>query len=183
MFPLMMDAAFPPSHMPDGYAVAAGYLGGNTPADHVWSDAEWEIFKGIKKLPIFIPQIAIHPTAVNETGTNDASAVAAELVRLNVPFTNAVALDMETVVAPNYVNDFRAQLHAEGYPYVWVYGSADSVFDNPPCSGYWVAEYPPGGQPFMYNHPEVRATQFKAGAVVDTSTVKDWDYHFRLHRW
>ena len=100
MFPLMMDAAHPPTHMPDGYAVAAGYLGGNTPADHVWTPEEWAVFKGIKKLPIFIPQIAIHPVAGNETGGQDATRVAEELHNLSVPFTNAVALDMETVVAP-----------------------------------------------------------------------------------
>jgi hypothetical protein len=182
-FPLMFDAAFPPTHMPDGYSVAAGYLGGNTPADHVWTPEEWAVFKGHKKLPIFIPQIAIHPVAGNETGGQDATEVAGELNKLNVPFTQAIALDMETVVAPTYVDSFRAQLAAEGFPYLWVYGSADTVFGNPPCNGYWVAEFVASGLPFMFNHADVRATQFRAGGVIDSSTVKDWDYRFRLHRW
>jgi hypothetical protein len=181
MFPLMLDAAHPPTSMPDGYSVAAGYLGGNTPALHVWTDAEWEIFKGRKKLPIFIPRMALNPVPANQTGEQDAVNVVAELQRLNVPVTNAVALDMETVANPEYVNAFRNALSQGGYTFLWVYGSADTVFGNPVCSGYWVADYT--GQPFMYDHPDVRATQFKAGAVIDSSTVKDYQYHFHLHRW
>jgi hypothetical protein len=177
---LMMDAAHPPTKLPEGYSVAAGYLGGNTPAEHVWTPEEWAMFKGIKKLPIFIPHMAINPVPGNQTGTEDAESVCAQLGALNVPTTNAVALDMETVVNVEYVDAFRAVMEGHGYP-VWVYGSADTVFGNPVCNGYWVADFTE--VPFMYDHPDVRATQFKNGEVIDSSTVKDWDYHFRLHRW
>jgi hypothetical protein len=179
----MFDAAHPPTHMPEGYSVAAGYLGGNTAAEHVWSDEEWAMFKGIKKLPIFVPRIALHNSEANQTGTEDAEQVAGELARLNVPFTNAVALDMETVVSVQYVDAFNAVLHARGYEHLWVYGSADTVFGNPECGGYWVADFPSNGEAFMYDHPATRATQFRAGAVIDSSTVKDYQYHFHLHRW
>jgi hypothetical protein len=177
----MFDAAHPPTHMPDGYSIAAGYLGGNTPAEHVWTDEEWALFKGIKKLPIFIPRFALNPIPANQTGTEDGETVGNELARLNVPVTNAVALDMETTVSVEYVDAFRAVLQARGYNYLWVYGSADTVFGNPVCSGYWVADFT--GEPFMYDHPDVRATQYMAGAVIDSSTVKDYQYHFHLHRW
>lgn len=180
-FRLMFDAAHPPTHMPDGYSVAAGYLGGNTVAEHVWTDEQWATFKGIKKLPIFVPRIALHNTPANQTGAADAEQVAAELGRLNVPYTNAVALDMETVVSPEYVNAFNTELKAKGYDHVWVYGSASTVFGNPPCAGYWVADFT--GDAFMFDHADVRATQFKSGAVIDSSTVKDYQYHFHLHRW
>ena len=63
--------------------------------------------------------------------------------------------------------------------YVWVYGSASTVFGNPECDGYWVADYA-GRGPFMYPHKMVKATQYDNGTNYDSSLVKYWQFYWRL---
>jgi hypothetical protein len=89
-----------------------------------------------------------------------------------------IALDLETAVDFDYVRMFHRVMKWAGF-FVWVYGSASTVFDNPHADGYWVADYA-GKGPFMYPHTMVKATQYESGATYDSSLVKFWQYYWRL---
>jgi hypothetical protein len=159
----MFDASTPPATAPADFEAAAGYIGGDTP--HVWTSAEWDRFRHLYKLPVYVR---------SNDGTDpvtDAFAALEQLYRLGVPMGKGlrVALDLETRVAPAYVDGFHAVLAWAGYR-VWVYGSASTLFGNPACEGYWVADYA-GKGPFMYSHSLVRATQWTAGKEYDSSLV------------
>jgi len=200
----MFDASTPPasprSVAPGTWAAVAGYIGGPTP--HIWSAEEWGRFgtahSGLKKLPIWVAAPAVHahaarvgfnvadlpsPAAADMALSADAEAWTAlrRLYALGVPKGSPVVWDMETAVASTYLRTVGAVLEWGGY-LPWVYGSASTVFDNPPLHGYWVADYA-GKGPFMFDHPEVRATQYASGPAVDSSTVKPWQYEFRMRRW
>jgi len=165
----MADASQPPGDPPAGAQVIAGYIGGDTP--HVWTPADWHQYKGLRKLPIFV-------RSQRGNGTGDGFAALAQLYRLGVPKGCNVVYDLETLVYGAMVTAFRNVLAWGGY-HTWVYGSADYVFGNPPCDGYWVADYT--GQPFMYPHSAVRATQYEAGVDgYDWSEMKPWQYQNRL---
>jgi hypothetical protein len=158
----MFDASRPPAEMPAGYDIAAGYIGGDTP--HVWTLTEWGRFSGHYKLPIYV--------ASNDGRDADADAFEAlrHLYALGVPLDTRIALDLETRIAPVYVSRFNAVMAFFGYR-VWVYGSASTVFRNPVCRAYWVADYA-GKGPFMYDHAGVMATQWTNGVHYDSSLVK-----------
>jgi hypothetical protein len=166
----MTDAAYPPqARAPAGAEIVAGYIGGNTP--HVWSKTEWAQFGHVRKLPIFVRD-------QRGDGEEDGCQAVGELARLGVPRGATVAYDLETLVYGAMVTAFWNVLRRGGY-HVWVYGSADFVFGNPSCSGYWVADYT--GQPFMYPHSRIAATQYEANVEGwDWSEVKGWQYTHRL---
>lgn len=174
----MADEAVPNGVVPPGYEVIAGYIGGPE-AFHTWTADQWAAFKGVKKLPIFVPNIAV-PGKGNPGAETEGWQVLASLYRLKVPKGSPVALDLETVVNGTYVSSFQKLLNWAGY-FVWVYGSASTVFGNPPANGYWVADFT--GSPFMFNHAKVRATQYASGNQFDSSLVKGWQYVHRLKRW
>jgi hypothetical protein len=77
-------------------------------------------------------------------------------------------------------------MHWAGY-WVWVYGSASTVFANPPLDGYWVADYVASGQPFMYDHLHVKSTQYtnnlRTGGKYDSSTLIDRVWKDKHHWW
>jgi len=149
----------------------AGYLGGDTP--HIWTDAEWKRFGSLRKLPIWVRS---DPGAVNAEA--DAFAALEGLYGLRVSRGTTIALDLETAVDSGYVNTFHGVMRWAGF-YVWVYGSASTVFGNPEADGYWVADYA-GRGPFMYPHKMVKATQYVNGTNYDSSLVKFWQYYWRL---
>jgi hypothetical protein len=165
---LMFDAAFPPAKAPAGYSAVAGYIGGDTP--HVWSHEEWARFGSLRKLPIYVRSSGGNAVA-------DATSALISLYSLGVPKNKAMALDLETQVNPSFVNEFVGIMNWVGYK-VWVYGSASTVFKNPPGNGYWVADYT--GSPFMYNHAKVRATQYASNQSIDSSLIKTWQYTFGM---
>ena len=167
----MFDASTPPSSAPPGYRAVAGYLGGDTP--HIWTDAEWKRFGSLRKLPIWVRS---DPGAVNAEA--DAFAALEGLYGLRVSRGTTIALDLETAVDSGYVNTFHGVMRWAGF-YVWVYGSASTVFGNPEADGYWVADYA-GRGPFMYPHKMVKATQYVNGTNYDSSLVKFWQYYWRL---
>ena len=167
----MFDASTPPASAPGGYRAVAGYIGGDTP--HVWTDAEWKRFHALRKLPIWVRS---DPTAVD--AKTDAFAALEGLYALRVPRGITVALDLETAVDGAYVNVFHSVMRWAGF-YVWVYGSASTVFGNPAADGYWVADYA-GKGPFMYDHQMVKGTQYANGSHYDSSLVKYWQYYWRL---
>lgn len=182
---LMRDAAYADNISAIWTGAVGGYLntkplGAGDPF-HGWSDANWLRFKDNRKLPIFVQSAPILSHAENE-----AWIVLRELYRLGVPRGVRTALDLETAVNQRYVQRYGQILNWGGYR-VWVYGSASTVFNNPPINGYWVADYVANHLPFMYDHPDVRTTQYTdnklTGGRYDSSTVKDWVYADKAHWW
>ena len=170
------DASRPPAELPKGYSVIAGYIGGPTP--YVWTREDWARFGKVRKLPILVASIAAggKPQPVGE-----AFGALRTLYDLGVPQGSPLVLDMEEAVNRSYVNTINRVMRWGGYR-VWVYGSADTVFGNPPCSGYWVADYA-GRGPFMFQHSYVRATQYANAPAYDSSVIKWWQYQFRVKVW
>lgn len=174
----MSDASTPPEHVPAGVQAVAGYIGGNTP--HVWTAAEWRRFGHLKKHPYWVGAGRPNDSAAGE---DDALNALARLYTLHVPRGIPLSLDMETEVSPAYVSGFGGVLKWAGY-FPWVYGSASTVFKNPSLDGYHVAEYPPGGMPFMFGHNRVRATQYAANVNGwDLNELKPWQFHVRMRSW
>jgi hypothetical protein len=169
----MFDASTPPMIAPPGYAAVAGYVGGDTP--HVWTISEWERFAGLRKLPVYVHSQRTKVT----TGHDDAMLALSQLQKIGCPPGSRVAVDTETLVDIPHVSGFFRTMRFFGY-YVWVYGSADTVFGNPVCNGYWVAAYKDPPVPYMYPGRVVRATQYAAGESYDSSLVKPWELH---HLW
>lgn len=167
---LMFDASTPPESAPIGYKAVAGYIGGDTP--HVWSRAEWKRFSNLRKLPIFVR------SNLGANGQDDAVMALQRLYQIGCPPGSRVAWDMETSVQVDYLLDVFKVMRFFGY-YVWVYGSASTVFSNPVCNGYWVADFK-DGSPFMYPIRSARATQYKPGQVFDSSTIRAWQLR---HLW
>ena len=177
----MRDAAYAANIARPWDGVVAGYLNSRLDGDpaHPWSRSDWQMFVHNRKLPIFVQS---HPvTAMAET---DAFAVLRALYELGVPHSVRTALDLETAVDAEYVRRYGQVMHWGGY-HVWVYGSASTLFGNPPLDGYWVADYA-GIGPFMYSHPDVRATQYSdnlPGGRYDSSTIHPWVYDDMHHWW
>jgi hypothetical protein len=168
----MGDASTPnPALAP--FDAVAGYIGGDTP--HVWTFAEWREFAAKPKLPIWVRS---NPGPGGQ-GTAEALAALGQLHRIGARPGCAVALDLETAVDPGYVNGFHSVLSFFGY-LTWVYGSRSTVFGNPVCDGYWVADFT--GQPHFPAGTAVRACQWKEGPAVDSSVVRWWQWRNRLWR-
>lgn len=163
-YPRMYDAAFAEDLVQVPDAAYAGYYGGPL-AYHVWDTQDWVPLAGERKLPIWV---------AGYDGIGEGLAAARALRALEVPKRVYTAVDMEGRVDRDYLAHFGQILGDAGYR-VWVYGSADTVFSNPALSGYWVADYAGEGA-FMYDHPQVRATQYVPGELYDSSTVKPWTF-------
>lgn len=158
-WPSMGDAAYAANLDGTAFNAVAGYL--SSPDDfHTWSETDWQGVPG-PKLPIWV------------AGFDGAGEAESAVVQLNsLGAKNCyVAVDMEGRVDKTYVDGFYTIMRNSGYR-VWVYGSASTVFNNPQCNGYWVADYT--GRAFMYNHSGVRATQWTNGPLYDQSTVRPW---------
>jgi hypothetical protein len=159
------DAAFAAS-IPPGFDIAFGYYGGPN-AYHVWTAEDWQRFPG-SKVPIWV---------AGADGPAEGHEAVQALQALDVPRRSVTVIDMETTVNPAYIHSFGAELRAAGFA-VWVYGSLDTVFENPELDGYWVADYT--GQPFMNPRLGVRATQYAGNLPpgFDASLVKAWTREF-----
>lgn len=165
----MTDAAFAQDITP-GFAIAAGYYGGPG-AYHVWPSSDWGRFPGYR-LPIWVPSQG------NKNGETDGAEALAALRALKVPPDVYTAVDMETLRDRTYVERFAEALGGPGGYRLWVYGSRSMVFANPPCNGYWVADY---GLSLLelrnlLETPHVRAVQYMANLApgYDASLVKAW---------
>ncbi|MGH9436820.1 MAG: hypothetical protein ACRD22_02755 [Terriglobia bacterium] len=167
------DASNPPVSVPSGKSWVAGYIGGDTP--HVWTSGEWSRFRRIAKLPVYV---CSDPGQANPT--NDAFAALRSLYDLGVPKGKTLALDLETAVSPSYVKRFYRVIRWGGY-WLWIYGSADFVFANPVCSGYWVADFN-GVSNRLYPHKGVVASQYASGSVYDSDVTTWWQRTHRLWR-
>jgi hypothetical protein len=150
----MRDAAYANNISTGFTGVVAGYLPHGDPF-HAWSAADWQRFKGKRKLPIFVRS----DTQSATQGIEDAFQVMRVLNSLGAPIGCITALDLETRINPAYVNAYGSVMRWAKYS-VLVYGSTSTVFRNPALDGYWVAA--PAAKPYLYNHPNVRATQYRA---------------------
>ena len=164
----MADAAYA-QNIPPGFQVAAGYFGGPN-AYHVWPEADWGRFPGCK-LPIWVAGL---------DGNEEGLEAVAALKRLGVPGGNLIAVDMETRVDKTYVANFGEVVRGQGY-FVWVYGSAGTVEQNPALNGYWLADYVLNPLPVI-QAVGVRAVQWAADLApgYDASLVKQWT---TAHMW
>lgn len=168
---MMCDASTEPGNLPSSkYRVVAGYIGGNTP--HIWTVEEWHRFPRRALLPIFV--------YTGNGGQQDALAALQAIYRLGIPRGSRIVYDMETRVDKVSVRAFYSVLSYFGYK-VWVYGSKEFVFGNPPCDGYWIADWT--GQPHMVLGPYVRATQWTSGDLWDLSLIKRWVFFFKRSVW
>jgi hypothetical protein len=161
----MRDSAFASSINPSWAGAVGGYYGGPN-AYNVWDPGAWRQFHKNRKLPIWVGGL---------DGEGEGKQAIHALRALGVPSGVYTVIDMEARVDKTYVQNFGNTVQAAGYK-VWVYGEASSVFGNPSLNGYWVADYA-GKGPFMYNHANVRATQYASGQEYDSSVVRDWTYN------
>ena len=174
----MWDASTPPASPPAGYDAAAGYIGGDTP--HVWTPGEWRRLGTLPKLPIWVrSNPPASAGAARAQAHSDAFAAIEQLYRIGARPGSTVALDLETAISPVYVGAFNDVMRWDGW-HVWPYGSRSTVFSNPACAGYWIADYT--GVPHMVAGAQVRATQWTDGALFDKSVVKWWSWRRRLWR-
>lgn len=161
-WPEMRDAAFP-GGIQLGWPQAVGGYAGGPLAYNTWAPSAWRPFERNRKLPIWVAGHSPH---------DEAASCLSALQAAGVPIGVRIAVDMETRVDNYWLEVFNQALSNAGY-LVMVYGSASTVFGNLPLRGYWVADYA-GIGPFMYDHPEVRATQYAPGAHEDASTIHQW---------
>lgn len=142
-----------------------------------WTAEEWGLFPNNKKLPIMVQS----KPGSGADGFSDAWLTLEHLYNLRVPTGCHIALDLETAIDPQYVQDFGHVLNFFTYK-VLVYGSTSTLFQNPPLQGYWVAAPDNNGQPYEFAHSEVVATQYALDVApgFDRSTVK-WET--QLGKW
>lgn len=157
----MGDAAYAANLDGTSFNAVGGYLVSPNAA-HPWTTADWEGVPG-PKLPIWVKE-------EGGNGADEGEEALRQLFAMNVK-PCYIAVDMEEMVDKTYCENFYKVCNNTGYK-VLIYGSASTVFQNPQCNGYWVADYI--YEPFMYNHPGTRATQWTDGELYDQSTVKPW---------
>jgi hypothetical protein len=177
----MRDAAYAANIPTPWGGAVAGYLNSRPEGDpaHPWTASDWIKFQANRKLPIFVQS---HP--VTDMAEADAFATLKALYDIGAPAGIRTALDLETAIDAEYVRRYGKVMRWSGFR-VWVYGSASTVFGNPPLDGYWVADYL-DGQPFLYDHPDVRATQYTnnpPASKYDSSAIRNWVYADVAHWW
>jgi len=170
------DAEHCPDPAPTGYEGALVYAGGSSAA-HAWTDKEIARAAAVVKwlLPVWVPT----------PGTDDPVKVGKEFVAWltahKVP-TSTVAehpvhlvWDLETGKEPDAAwADQACRVTTNAGWYNLIYGSLNVIFHQPVRDGYFVAN--PTGQPHMYDHRDVKATQYAfdvkvPGGVIDQSLV------------
>jgi hypothetical protein len=171
----MWDASTPPVKWPTGFSACAGYIGGDTP--HIWSKKEWEQFGRRKKLPIWVQN---HPNV--NMAEQEAFAALKRLYEIGCPKGSPVVWDAEGAVDAAYSMTFADVIYWAGYRF-WTYGQASSVYKNPLHGGYWAASWHDDKQPYMLTTLKTTATQYTNGKAYDSSTLKPFQYHYRLKTW
>jgi Domain of unknown function (DUF1906) len=130
------DASNPPDGKPAGApeaTVFGFYIGGDTP--HVWTKEQVNNAQPAYGLPYFVRSNPPTSNAASQAQT-DAMAAAEALSEFGIPEGYAIVLDLETAVAPDYVEAFAKYL--PNYK-VGVYGSEDFVFGNAHVASFVIA--------------------------------------------
>lgn len=182
---LCADSAFPAGlkPFPRGFKAAQFYIGERTPiltpTPHIWTKDDVNgLPKGIGKYPMFVGTPAIGKTG---DAVTEAMECLEALYQIGCPLNRIVGLDMETAVNGAYVRTF-GQVVNHYKMYVLVYGSAGTVFANPPLNGYDVAHWT--GQDHHYPHAQEHATQWanarQLGTSYDARSIRWWTYRHRI---
>jgi hypothetical protein len=124
------DAAFAPAHPPATDVVAFYGPGGDQ--EHAWPLSDIEAQSARYRAPIFV-----RSNPGQASVTTDAETFMSWLVGIGCPKGSLTVLDLETAIAPNYVNVYGQLLRSEGY-LVAPYGSSGTLYKNPALDGYWV---------------------------------------------
>jgi hypothetical protein len=176
---LMWDASTPPVRWPAGFNACAGYIGGDTP--HVWSKTEWERFGKRKKLPIYVQN---HPNV--NMAEQEGFAALRRLYQIGCPKGSPVVWDAEGAINKDWSNLFASVIYWGGYRF-WTYGEASTVYANPLHGGFWAASWHEDAKPYALSNPRTNSTQYADGKLLnrpyDASTLKPFQYYFRLKTW
>lgn len=173
--PKMVDTSNPgTSGLPKGYQAVAGYIGGDTP--HIWTAQQWQQFKGVPKLPIYVDDARSAGTAAGEA---DAWNCLKILFSLGVPRGKAIAYDIETSKDAARADGFNAVMQWAGFV-TWLYGSRSTLLTIP-FPAYWVADFT---QLPHFPTRSSRACQYANEVPVnglkwDVSVLRRWQF---LHR-
>lgn len=126
----MYDASVPPLR-PPGTDVVGIYAGGDTP--HIWTPNEIAEQKARYRLPIWVRSNPSPSMALS-----DADRLGIWLRSHDAPNHIAVLLDLETAITRTYVELFATLMMQNSF-FVLVYGSSSTLFKNPVCGGYFLA--------------------------------------------
>lgn len=167
------DAAFPPGSIPPGCQLAAGYIGrpGFTP--HVWTPEEWQPFKNIRQIPIWVPDLTASPDS-----EAIAACEAAEKLgwHKRISPIRTIVFDLETAEVPGWYQALAAQVTYQGFV-ACAYGSLSTVLKNGPLVT-WSADWD-GIFQIDQGGPTIEASQFSAdqpfeNTQVDYSACSQW---------
>lgn len=170
------DAAYPPDSAYPGCAVAAGYIGGNTP--HFWTLAEWRRFEHLYQLPIWTGYLEDDPAG----HARDAAATASGLgwIPRDGNTWRAIALDMEGQSSEAWIAAFGSNLRDYGY-LCWPYLALSALSSDPAGYDVWLPDWT--GVPEIPPYRNVIACQYEGnvafgGTQVDLSV---WDAAWLAH--
>lgn len=163
-----VDGAYPGAPLPPGVTILAGYVGepgepGVPDTPHIWLPGEWNLYvqqhPELRLLPIYTHSYPGDPAA-------DASNAVNAVLELGwAPgIGRLIAIDLETLVDVQYVEELGAQLVNRGFRGM-PYGSAYYVNQNPPLAGRWVAQLT-RYRPTMLPGPAI-GVQWRFGASWD----------------
>jgi hypothetical protein len=165
------DAAYPPSSAPPGCTVVAGYIGGSE-ALNVWTPAQWQVFKGLYQVPIWVPDTS----ADAQTQASQACAAAKTLGWApNKPDRRLIVFDLELAEVPAWYASAAAEVASQGFQAA-AYGSLSTVLGNK-AAVVWSADW--DGDYALNPGQSIEATQYVADVAwdntqVDYSAVSDW---------
>jgi len=165
------DAEHCPDPAPAGYEGCLVYAGGSSAA-HAWDLDEIRRAKSVVKrmLPVWVP------TPGSDNPVKAGQDFVAWLKAHNVPTSKEAGYpvhlmwDAETGKEPDPGwLDIACQVTSAAGWWNLIYGSLSVIFFQPPRDGYVVAN--PTGQPHMYPHQMVKATQYAFNVPVTGGTI------------
>ena len=166
------DAAYPPASIPPGCQVAAGYIGrpGYTP--HIWTPQQWQPFKGLYQVPIWVPDTSGNPAAESMAACSAAKALGWAPHHAD---TRIIVFDLEQFADRDWWGQLAGSVAGEGFQAV-PYGSLSTVLGNG-AAEVWTADW--DGDYTLQGGQTVEATQYAAnqswdGTQVDYSACSAW---------
>lgn len=167
------DASEPPASIPPNCQVVAGYIGRSGFTPHVWTAEEWQPFKEIFQVPIWVPDLSASPDSEAITACNAAKELGW------APHDTSVRLlvyDLETNEIPEWWHAIAAQTAYQGFV-ACAYGSLSTVLHNSPLVT-WSADWD-GIFQIDQGGPSIEASQYAANqpfnnTQVDYSACSNW---------
>lgn len=175
------DAAFPGKPLPAGTEILAGYVGipgahgPDTP--HIWSASEWNQYidaePGLRLLPVYTHNFPDGDPDADAADAVDACRRLGWAPGMPAPFRRFIAVDIETLVAPDYLRKLGQGIWNRGFRCI-TYGSSSTVSHNPPFAGYWLANWT-GRKPRALGQNQ-RGIQYAPGGEWDLSIFDQATY-------